>query len=138
MLVKRHGSQAKVAQRLGKTGAFVSQRLALLRLVPDLQSAVQSGDLRLEDARDIGRLPEAEQMQAWQVRCQALGDLPNGQPAATPHTSASSSPDVNAVKISRKGPRVVRIEIGEPTTIAAQLRAHLSPTALAELARLIA
>ncbi|MBB0245518.1 ParB/RepB/Spo0J family partition protein [Streptomyces alkaliphilus] len=56
-----HGSQAKVAQRLGKTAAWVSQRLALLELTPELQEKVESGELKVEPARRIGRLPKEEQ-----------------------------------------------------------------------------
>ncbi|MFD8525708.1 ParB/RepB/Spo0J family partition protein [Streptomyces capillispiralis] len=60
-LVGVHGSQGKVAKRLGKTPAWVSQRLALLELTPDLQQKVESGELKVEPARRIGRMPKAEQ-----------------------------------------------------------------------------
>ncbi|WP_030592917.1 ParB/RepB/Spo0J family partition protein [Streptomyces anulatus] len=60
-LVGVHGSQGKVAKRLGKTPAWVSQRLALLELTPDLQQKVESGELRVEPARRIGRMPKTEQ-----------------------------------------------------------------------------
>ncbi|MFJ9195688.1 ParB/RepB/Spo0J family partition protein [Streptomyces globisporus] len=60
-LVGVHGSQGKVAKRLGKTPAWVSQRLALLELTPDLQQKVESGELKVEPARRIGRMPKSEQ-----------------------------------------------------------------------------
>ncbi|MFH8886752.1 ParB/RepB/Spo0J family partition protein [Streptomyces californicus] len=60
-LVVVHGSQGKVAKRLGKTPAWVSQRLALLELTPDLQQKVEAGELKVEPARRIGRMPKAEQ-----------------------------------------------------------------------------
>ena len=63
-LVGVHGSQGKVAKRLGKTPAWVSQRLALLELTPDLQSAVETGELKVEPARRIGRLPKEQQAPA--------------------------------------------------------------------------
>ncbi|MEE1931464.1 ParB/RepB/Spo0J family partition protein [Streptomyces sp. TRM 70351] len=63
-LVSVHGSQSQVAKRLGKTPAWVSQRLALLQLTPDLQEKVESGDLRVEPARRIGRLPKEQQAAA--------------------------------------------------------------------------
>jgi ParB family chromosome partitioning protein len=50
-LVSVHGSQGKVAKRLGKTPAWVSQRLALLELTPDLQEKVESGELKVETSR---------------------------------------------------------------------------------------
>ncbi|MGW1105723.1 hypothetical protein [Streptomyces sp. NPDC002540] len=46
-----HGSQGKVAKRLGKTAAWVSQRLALLELTPELQDKVEAGELKVEPAR---------------------------------------------------------------------------------------
>lgn len=43
VMVERYGSQGKVAKRIGKTQAYVSQRLALLKLEPELQDAVEIG-----------------------------------------------------------------------------------------------
>nr|AAO61181.1 parB1-like [Streptomyces lividans 1326] len=63
-LVGVHGTQGKVAKRLGKTPAWVSQRLALLELAPELQKAVETGELKVEPARRIGRLPKAQQAPA--------------------------------------------------------------------------
>ncbi|MGW5497724.1 ParB/RepB/Spo0J family partition protein [Streptomyces olivaceoviridis] len=60
-LVQVHGSQGQVAKRLGKTPAWVSQRLALLELTPDLQEKVETGELKVEPARRIGRLPKEQQ-----------------------------------------------------------------------------
>ncbi|GHH55686.1 ParB/RepB/Spo0J family partition protein [Streptomyces candidus] len=56
-----HGSQNQVAKRLGKTPAWVSQRLALLELTPELQERVEAGELKVEPARRIGRLPKEQQ-----------------------------------------------------------------------------
>jgi ParB family chromosome partitioning protein len=63
-LVKVHGSQGKVAKRLGKTPAWVSQRLALLELTPELQKKVEAGELKVEPARRIGRMPKSRQAAA--------------------------------------------------------------------------
>ncbi|WP_431998566.1 ParB/RepB/Spo0J family partition protein [Streptomyces fungicidicus] len=60
-LLSKHGSQEKVAKRLGKSGAWVSQRLALLGLSEDLQEKVESGELTVKDGRRIGRLPADQQ-----------------------------------------------------------------------------
>ncbi|WP_217208915.1 hypothetical protein [Streptomyces sp. AC550_RSS872] len=60
-LVQIHGSQGEVARRLGKTPAWVSQRLALLELTPELQEQVETGELKVEPARRIGRLPREKQ-----------------------------------------------------------------------------
>ncbi len=60
-LLTKHGTQEKVAKRLGKSGAWVSQRLALLELPDDLQQKVESGELTVKDGRRIGRLPKDQQ-----------------------------------------------------------------------------
>ncbi|MEU9001005.1 ParB/RepB/Spo0J family partition protein [Streptomyces sp. NPDC048551] len=63
-LVDVHGSQAQVAKRIGKTAAWVSQRLTLLNLTPTLQEKVETGELKVEPARRIGRLPQEAQAAA--------------------------------------------------------------------------
>ncbi|MFG2754704.1 ParB/RepB/Spo0J family partition protein [Streptomyces xanthophaeus] len=60
-LLEVHRTQTLVAARLGKTEAWVSQRLALLGLTEDLQNKVESGALTVKDGRRIGRLPAGEQ-----------------------------------------------------------------------------
>ncbi|WP_232791240.1 hypothetical protein [Streptomyces kanasensis] len=49
-----------------KTPAWVSQRLALLDLTPELQKEVESGNLKVEPARRIGRLPKEKQAEEAQ------------------------------------------------------------------------
>lgn len=60
-LLNAHGSQENVARKLGKSGAWVSQRLALLELPEDLQDRVETGELTVKDGRRIGRLPREQQ-----------------------------------------------------------------------------
>lgn len=84
------GSQSAVAKRLRRTEAWVSYRLRLNRLLPELLGQVDAGDLTIEQGRNlakltpelqgrvlagelsvevgatIGRRPEAEQEAAWQ------------------------------------------------------------------------
>jgi len=60
-LLVKHKTQVTVAKRLGKTEAWVSQRLALLELPEDLQEKVESKELTVKDGRRIGRLPKDQQ-----------------------------------------------------------------------------
>ncbi|WP_052433329.1 ParB/RepB/Spo0J family partition protein [Streptacidiphilus carbonis] len=57
-------SQRKVAAGIGKTQAFVSQRIALLSLHPDLQTKVATGTLGVKAARDYAALPLEQQLDA--------------------------------------------------------------------------
>ncbi|MHB6912832.1 ParB/RepB/Spo0J family partition protein [Streptomyces sp. DB-54] len=64
-LVQTHGQQKEVAARLGKTPAWVSQRLALLKLPEDLQEKVETGELTVKDGRRIGSMhPEVQHAEA--------------------------------------------------------------------------
>ncbi|MFD7490902.1 ParB/RepB/Spo0J family partition protein [Streptomyces sp. NPDC059832] len=63
-LVEVHGSQRAVARALGKSSPWVTQRLALLKLTPDLQQAVEDKSLPVEVARNVGRLPPQQQQRA--------------------------------------------------------------------------
>lgn len=60
-LVERHGSQGKVAERLAKSQGWVSQRLALLKLTPELQEQLRAGELTVREARSIASLPADQQ-----------------------------------------------------------------------------
>lgn len=98
-LVRIHGSQGAVARRLGKTPAWVSQRLALLELTPSLQEKVESGELKVEPARRIGRMPKEQQAEAAEQAIKAVKPPrqrgPRGEEAAA--AEPSSAPSVNGV-----------------------------------------
>jgi ParB family chromosome partitioning protein len=53
VMVERHGSQEEVARRIGKSQVYVSQRLALLKLAPDIQEEVDAGTLKVKEARQL-------------------------------------------------------------------------------------
>ncbi|RSS79977.1 ParB/RepB/Spo0J family partition protein, partial [Streptomyces sp. WAC02707] len=118
-LVRFHGSQGKVAKRLGMTPPWVSQRLALLELTDDLQKEVESGNLKVEPARRIGRLPKEKQAEEAQKAIVAAktprqrssrSEASEGQtvnavntPAAGADDQASSAVTVNAVNTPAAG-----------------------------------
>ncbi|WP_329295556.1 ParB/RepB/Spo0J family partition protein [Streptomyces sp. NBC_01455] len=63
-LVEVHGSQRAVARALGKSSGWVTQRLALLKLTPELKQAVEDKTLPVKIARTVGQLPEQQQQSA--------------------------------------------------------------------------
>jgi ParB family chromosome partitioning protein len=63
-LVTVHGSQRAVARALGKSSPWVTQRLALLKLTPELQRALEDKALPVEVARTVGQMPAPEQQLA--------------------------------------------------------------------------
>ncbi|MGW2295843.1 ParB/RepB/Spo0J family partition protein [Streptomyces violaceorubidus] len=58
-LLTLYGSQVKLAKRLSKSQGWVSQRLALLNLTPELQDAV--GDEPVELLRSVAKAPHERQ-----------------------------------------------------------------------------
>ncbi|HWU10544.1 MAG TPA: ParB/RepB/Spo0J family partition protein [Streptomyces sp.] len=101
-LVRVHGSQGKVAKRLGKTAAWVSQRLALLELTPELQEKVEAGELKVEPARRIGRLPKEEQAAAAAETVNAV-NAPRQRSPRRVLAQRENGDTVNAVNTSRAG-----------------------------------
>ena len=82
------GNQAAVARKLGKSAAWVGQRLALLHLAPELQEQASRGQLAIEDARKIGaearagKLSDAEQLARADEAKKATADKQAAKAAA--------------------------------------------------------
>ncbi|WP_404870989.1 ParB/RepB/Spo0J family partition protein (plasmid) [Kitasatospora griseola] len=53
------GNQAAVARRLGKTSAWVGQRMALLHLAPEVKEMVEAKEIGVKDARRLGAATRA-------------------------------------------------------------------------------
>ncbi|MHA6631820.1 ParB/RepB/Spo0J family partition protein [Pseudonocardia sichuanensis] len=64
VLVAEVGTQAAAAEQLRKTGAWVTQRLNLLRLIPEVQAAVRTGEMTVREVRDLHRADPPEQLAA--------------------------------------------------------------------------
>lgn len=67
LLHERYGTTRAVADRIGKSHVYVSQRISLLSLVPQLQTAVDDRTLNIEDARALARLPQTKQLDAYRA-----------------------------------------------------------------------
>ncbi|ARF81692.1 ParB/RepB/Spo0J family partition protein [Kitasatospora aureofaciens] len=83
------GNQAAVARALGKSRAWVGQRLALLHLSPELQEQAEAGELAIEDARRIGaearagKITRAEQHERAEAAKQAAAEKQAAKAART-------------------------------------------------------
>ncbi|MEV5730331.1 ParB/RepB/Spo0J family partition protein [Streptomyces pharetrae] len=84
VMIKRHGSQEKVAERIGKSQMFVSQRLALLNLAPDIQEEVDAGSLKIKDARRIARIDDPEKQRTEAAEAKARAAAPKVRTSTTP------------------------------------------------------
>lgn len=156
VLLDRHGSQREVAKRIGKTQAFVSQRLALLELAPDLKDAVTAGELHVRDARRIAKLSHDEQRVEWArlkagdnpvitpapAARDAFGDNPvitqREAPAAReprPPKAANDAGSDNPVITTPPPNRQPSITVSSPEQVAAALRQHFTPQQLRDLVK---
>jgi ParB family chromosome partitioning protein len=64
-MVAECGSAHSAAQAFRRTEGWISQRRALLKLTPELQEKVGSGELPVRIARSIAALPASDQETAW-------------------------------------------------------------------------
>src|SRR5690606_33084852 len=131
-----YGSQRQVARRIGKSHVWVGQRLALLDLKPELQDELKTGDLTVEDARRIGKLPQEEQTEAAQT---AKASRKTGVPrprgkAAAAGTESAERQGGNAVTPPADGPT---LDWDDPAAIAKVLRDRLSAEQRRTLADLL-
>ncbi|RZT75464.1 ParB family chromosome partitioning protein [Pseudonocardia sediminis] len=95
-------SQRQLASRIGRSHPYVTQRIALLGLIPELRDALDEGLLKVEAAREIGGLSEAEQ------KVIAAAGAPyrrkraeTGNAVTTRRTITASSPAKTAESIRR-------------------------------------
>ncbi|MGW7276086.1 ParB/RepB/Spo0J family partition protein [Streptomyces sp. NPDC054864] len=63
-LLAIHGTQSKLAKRLHRSQGWVSQRLALLGLTPELQESLERKDEPVDLLRAVGKKPPEEQQRA--------------------------------------------------------------------------
>lgn len=58
-------SARQLAAAVSKSHAYINQRLALLRLIPELQALINDGELGLKESRALTQLPAEHQRQVW-------------------------------------------------------------------------
>ncbi|MGI8313394.1 ParB/RepB/Spo0J family partition protein [Saccharopolyspora hattusasensis] len=84
-LLDRYGTTRAVGAKIGKSHVYVSQRVSLLKLVPELQAVVDSGRLKIADARELARLEQEHQLVAYEA------GPPYAAKPAKPHQIAETS-----------------------------------------------
>lgn len=93
-MVAKHGSQDEVARRIGKSQMYVSHRLALLKLAPDLQEQVDAGELKLKDARQLaGKTADHDEQRTRVAEMQRQAAEP--KPPREPRRAQVQNPVLN-------------------------------------------
>ncbi|MDT7847414.1 ParB/RepB/Spo0J family partition protein [Streptomyces justiciae] len=108
-LLAIHGSQVKLAKRLSKSQGWVSQRLALLNLSPELQAAV--GEEPVELLRSVAKEPHDRQEAALQ-ELKAERARKEAERRMPPPAPAPEVPDAPQVL---DDPNPVEEAVSEPT-----------------------
>ncbi|PND54275.1 peptide transporter [Mycobacterium sp. ENV421] len=129
-LVAECGTATEAATRLRKTEAWVSQRRALLKLAPELQTALRRGELAIREARNLARVPLEEQVARWRT---AL-DRHDSAPAAGEGNGDATRPPSRS--------RVIAGALGEfhakPESLADALHTYLGADGIKTLMALLA
>lgn len=138
LLVQESGTGRAAAVRLSRTPAWVTQRLNLLKLAPELQAMLRSGEVPLREVRDLHQIPPAEQLEELRQRQQAPS---RPELTAVNESAASSSARDSNEKNGhpRRSPAASAIRrLGStPEKIAESLRAEMAPEDLRALANLL-
>src|SRR5512135_1773481 len=135
-LAQECGSGTKAGDILGKSKGWVSQRLSLLKLSPDMQALLRAGDLPIRDARRLAALPETEQMSTWEQEraFTAVNTDPAPAQDATPGRGPTDTPgggQSSATTRPGRGRAAARIPAGASVDqVATILRAHLTQSEL--------
>lgn len=137
LLVQESGTGKAAAERLSRTPAWVTQRLNLLKLAPELQAMLRSGEVPLRDVRDLHQVPLAEQFEELRQRQQPLTEpeltAVNGE--STP--SASLGGEKNERPRRSSAAAAIKRLGGTPDKVAEALQAEMTPEDLRTLVELL-
>ena len=129
-LVAECKNTEEAAGRLHRTRSWVSQRRALLRLAPELQTALRRGELAIREARSLAQVPLQEQVARWQ----AAQDRKNADAAGEGSGDAGTRPPSRT--------RVIAGALGEfhakPESLADALHTYLGAEGIKTLMTLLA
>lgn len=109
-------SQRELARRIGKSHMYITQRLALLKLIPQLREAFERGELTIERAREFGELAVSEQHAIVEA----------GKPYRRPSGNGATT------RVAVKS-----IRVSSPAVAAESIRKTFSAAELAELIQLL-
>ncbi|MGK8506380.1 ParB/RepB/Spo0J family partition protein [Nocardia asiatica] len=125
-LVIECGSAGEAAKQLNRTDGWVSQRRALLRLAPELQTALRAGELAVRVARSLARVPKEEQVARWRAEQEREENKPQQNEGSRPDPAPRPASAPHITKALR------RFE-PNPDVLAQALRSYLDPVQLSEL-----
>ena len=126
LMVVECGTVEKAALKLNKSKGWISQRRALLKLAPELQTAIRTGELALRTGRSLAQIPHAEQVEKWQSERQR--HTPDADPDQddVPADRKPHRAPATAAKVTRAFRRME----ADPATLADALLEYLDEDSL--------
>lgn len=121
------GHAGAAAKRLNRTDGWVSQRRALLKLAPELQTALRAGELAVRVARGLAQVPHEEQVARWRAEQERQTNKPN--PGQQPPQPSSKLRPASLPQITK----ALRRFEPEPAVLAAALHDYLDPAQFDQL-----
>lgn len=126
-LVDVYGRADMAAEHLRKSKTWVSQRLALLKLAPQLQDALRAGDLAIREARALAQVPLEQQVNRWTAGRGRGTDSSGGDADRSPG-EGSGGHDSGGAAPMRALTRAVRNFDADPHSLAAALHEQIGET----------
>lgn len=115
-LIEKGYTQQQIAQMLGVTQGFISQRLGLLDLIPVLQTRLELGQMTLTAARAARKLPVEDQERLAtldKITVQAALDMLRGYQAKMVDLSSIDIPDTGGHTINLSNDDIEILESGQ-------------------------
>lgn len=135
-LVEKYGSQDKVAERIGKSQMYVSHRLSLLKLAPEIQQQVDTRELKLKEARLLaGRTADHAEQRAL---VEELKNSPVEPKRAQRENAAVQNPVLKPERQPDGRPPETGLPYGDPVAMAQHLDRNLEEHTLFEVLVLLA
>lgn len=102
-LVEYYGSQTKASKRLGIAQSTLASKLSLLKLTPELQKGLMTGERKVEHVRNLGKLAPEEQKAKADERAEMARQRTESRPRPEPVTDRQAGPaDYHAVIIPER------------------------------------
>jgi len=142
-LVDELGRADLASTQLKKSKTWVSQRLALLKLAPELQEALRAGDLAIREARELAQVPLEQQVHRWSATRKRPAEPSDGDAGtdSAGEGSGDTGETESPVARMRALTRAVRNFDSDPHALAAALYEQIgeagTKTLVSQLRRLL-
>lgn len=142
-LVDELGRADQAAEQLKKSKTWVSQRLALLKLAPELQEALRGGDLAIRDARELAQVPLEQQVNRWSASRKRPAEPTNDDAGGDSAGEGSGNTETAEAPVApmRALTRAVRNFDSEPHALAVALHEQIgeagTKTLMSQLRKLL-